>query len=132
VRVVEVPVEAVRDLRSRVLRDGGDDVVLPGDDDPETVHLAAVDDDGTVLGVGSFYRDDGCWKLRGMAVEPDRQGSGAGRAVLEAAHERFRGELLWANVRDSAIGFYERMGWTIVGEGFDTDWGPHHRGEIRL
>jgi GNAT superfamily N-acetyltransferase len=133
VRVVEVPAEATHDLRARVLRDGThDDVVFPDDDDPGTVHLAAVDDRGRILAVGSFYRIDGEVKLRGMAVEPARQGSGAGRAILEEAHRRFRGQRLWASVRDGAIGFYERLGWRIVGEGFDTPHGPHHHGEIDL
>ena len=133
VTVVEVAAEATHDLRARVLRDGThDDVVFPGDDDPRTVHLAAVDGDGRVVGVGSFYEDDGDVKLRGMAVDPSVQRSGAGRAILETAHERYRGRRLWASCRDGALGFYERMGWTIVGEGFDTPHGPHHRGEIRL
>lgn len=131
--VVEVAVEATHDLRARVLRDGThDDVVFPGDDAPGTVHLAAVDEEGRVVGVGSFYEDGDAVKLRGMAVDPTVQGSGAGRAILEAAHDRYRGRLLWASCRDGALGFYERMGWTIVGEGFDTPHGPHHRGEIRL
>ena len=130
--VIEVAAEATHDLRARVLRDGTHrDVVFDGDDDPRTVHLAAVEGD-RILGVGSFYEVDGEVKLRGMAVEPDAQGSGAGRVILEAAHQRFRGRLLWASCRDSALGFYERLGWTIVGEGFDTPHGPHHRGEIRL
>lgn len=133
VRVVEVPASATHDLRAKVLRDGSyDDVVLPGDDEPTTVHLAALDDDGRIVGVGSFYREDGQWKLRGMAVEPDGRGRGAGRAVLEEAYRRFEGERLWASVRDGAIGFYERMGWRIVGDGYDTPYGPHHRGEIDL
>lgn len=131
--VVEVAAEATRDLRARVLRDGThDDVVFAGDDAPGTVHLAAIDQGGRVLGVGSFYEEDGDVKLRGMAVDPEAQGSGAGRAILEAAHERYRGRLLWASCRDSALGFYERLGWRVVGEGYDTPHGPHHRGEIRL
>lgn len=132
-RVVEVAAEATHDLRARVLRDGThDEVVFPDDDAPETVHLAAVTDDGRIVGIGSFYRVEGDIQLRGMAVDPDVQGSGAGRAIIEHAHERFRGEHLWASCRDGALGFYERLGWRIVGEGFDTRWGPHHRGEIDL
>lgn len=133
VTVVEVPVEATHDLRARVLRDGThDDVVFPGDDDPATFHLAAVEGDGRIVGVGSFYREPPGWKLRGMAVDPSRQGSGAGRAILEHARERLTGGHLWANVRVGAVGFYERLGWRVDPEVFDTPHGPHRRGEIDL
>ena len=130
VTVVPVPAEATHDLRSRILRQGGDDFVFPDDDDRVTVHLAALGDDGRIVGVASLYRRDDGWQLRGMAVDDDVQGTGVGRALLEAVHERFRGEHLWANCRDTAVGFYERMGWRIVGEGYDLVGMPHHRGEI--
>ena len=128
--VARVDAAATHDLRSRILRQGGDDFVFPDDDERVTVHLAAVDDDGRVVGVASLYRRDDGWQLRGMAVDDDLQGTGVGRALLEAVHERFRGEHLWANCRDTAVGFYERMGWRIVGEGYELVGVPHHRGEI--
>jgi hypothetical protein len=35
---------------------------------------------------------------------------------------------VWANARDSALGFYERAGFTVAGDGFVTDDTrlPHH------
>ena len=70
-------------------------------------------------------------QLRGMAVDSEVQRTGAGRVLLEAAIERLRSEgaeVLWANARDSALAFYERMGMEVVGEGFvsaETAL-PHH------
>ncbi|HEU5034443.1 MAG TPA: GNAT family N-acetyltransferase [Mycobacteriales bacterium] len=74
----------------------------PGDDDP-----------------AAPPPEPGAWRLRGMAVDPSRQGSGAGRQVLALAVELARAAgapLLWADGRTSALGFYERLGWQVVGE----------------
>jgi predicted GNAT family N-acyltransferase len=49
-----------------------------------------------------------------------------GRAEAYAAeHGATR---LWCNARTPAVGFYERHGWTTVGEEFDVPpIGPHYR-----
>ena len=71
-----------------------------------------------------------------MAVDPAQQGSGIGRAIMDVAVDRLRAagaSVVWANVRDSAIGFYERMGWKVVGDGFINELGiPHHVADISL
>lgn len=137
-RVVEVGPEATHELRRRVLRGGraDADVRFPRDDEPGTFHLALTDDSGTVVAVASFYPEPTPWRpraravqVRGMAVDASRQRSGAGRTLLEAAYERARAQgfaVLWANGRDSALGFYERLGWQVVGEGFVFNGIPHH------
>ena len=117
-------------LRGRVLRDGRLHDGFPEDDWPETFHLVARDGDD-VVGVASFIpRDDG-WQLRGMAVAPEVQGQGVGRALLETAYHRLRAlgaTSAWANGRDTALGFYERLGWRVVGDGFVMGTGiAHHR-----
>jgi GNAT superfamily N-acetyltransferase len=66
-----------------------------------------------------------------MAVDPFRQGEGLATGLLEAAYERLRAvgvEELWAHARDTALSFYTRAGFTVVGDGFVTpDTGlPHH------
>src|SRR5437660_8096680 len=84
-RLVELPVEATYDLRCRVLRAGRPelDLTYPEDDDPATFHLAVVDPENVIVAVGTFapvpteHRPGAAaWQLRGMAVEPARQGSG--------------------------------------------------------
>jgi GNAT superfamily N-acetyltransferase len=139
VKILAVNVAGTYDLRRRVLR-GGDpssDVTFAQDTVDGAFHLAALDEDGTVVGVASFYpvptpwRPDAAapWQLRGMAVDPSMQGGGVGRQLLLAAVERLRADgadVLWANVRDSAEGFYARMGWETVGEGFLSVGIPHH------
>ena len=138
-RVVDIDAEATHDLRRRVLRGGRPDadVAFAGDDDPGALHLGVMSDDANVLAVASFYPRPTPYRsgaravqVRGMAVEPERQGAGLGRLLIAAAADRLRNEgveVLWANGRDSALGFYRRLGWEVVGEGFVTDPGvPHH------
>jgi GNAT superfamily N-acetyltransferase len=139
--VVAIMATDTLDLRGRILRGGSDHGGFPDDDLPGTFHLGAQDGEA-IVGVATFVpRGDGVWQLRGMAVEEDRQGEGIGTAILDEAASRLRraGALLvWANGRDTALGFYERAGWEVVGEGYvlpvhdDRPGMPHHRVELRL
>lgn len=143
--VGEVAATETHALRRAVLRDGRPDAVVtfPGDELPETFHLAVRDDDGRIVGVGSFSPspspgrpDQPAWQLRGMAVSPDLQGRGIGRLLLDHAVARLRSagaDLLWAHGRDTALGFYRRAGWKVEGEGYLTSIGlPHHRVVLEL
>lgn len=139
-RVIEVDVARTRDLRARVLRPGvpADQVGFPGDSDPGTVHLAVEDDAGTIVGVVTLIPDGAAGvRLRSMAVDPSLQGSGVGRILVEAAVERLWGAgvtRVWCNARDTAIGFYQRLGWRVTGPGFveDVTGLPHHPMELLL
>lgn len=135
--IVEVvPPAALAGVRSASLREGRAHEGFPEDEEPSTLHLAALDDTGTVLGVASFIdRGAGSWQLRGMGVDPASQGRGVGRAVLADGVARLRAaraRLLWANGRDAALGFYERLGFRVVGDGYDLRGVPHHRIELDL
>lgn len=64
-----------------------------------------------------------------MAVEPSLQGTGLGSRLLDAVVERCRdagAEVVWADGRDSALGFYRRHGWSVEGDGYDKVGIPHH------
>lgn len=135
-----MPVDATHDLRRRVLRAGLADANVSFDEDarPEAFHLGVFDEGDRLVGIGSFFEEPcphrpgaRAWRLRGMAVEPDVQGQGVGRVLLEAAVRRFRTDgvqVLWAHGRDSALGFYQRHGWVVLGDGYVTDETmlPHH------
>ena len=128
------------DLRRRLLRDGRPDadVDFPEDHLDGAFSMGAFDDTGMLVGIASFapaptpHRPGArAWRLRGMAVEEAVQGQGVGSALLAAAVERLRrlgAEVVWANGRDTALGFYERHGWQVVGDGFVTGEVPlpHH------
>lgn len=131
-RVIEVDVSDVYALRAEVLRRGtpSDEVRLPGDDDPNTSHLAIRDDEGTVVAISTWTLrpspdrpDQVGIQLRGMAVSERHQRQGLGAALVDAGVElaRRRGAgVVWANARDSALGFYVTNGFAVVGEGFVT------------
>ena len=139
IEVVDVPPEATHDLRREVLRGGNpdSDVNFPEDHVNGAFHLGARAGDGTLLGVASFSPREtehrparSAYQLRGMAVLEIHQGLGIGKRLLDEAAARLRNlgiEVLWANGRDSALGFYERWGMQVVGDGFVNPGGiPHH------
>lgn len=133
------------DLRRLVLRAGQPDAVVAfAEDDHEgAFHLGARLESGDLVGVASFSpqpcpRRPGraALQLRGMAVLDELQRSGVGRALLRAGIEEARARrfpVLWANARDSAIGFYGALGMAVEGEGFVTATGiPHHMVVVEL
>jgi GNAT superfamily N-acetyltransferase len=112
-------------LRCRVLRS----------DDPELYHPDSRDSDETSFHYGGFIGDRVVvsasffpsappmnaslvtFQLRYMATDFDVQGRGYGARVLAYAEEDLRAlgvEQLWANGRDTALGFYESVGWLKV------------------
>ena len=59
------------------------------------------------------------------------------RQVLHGSMEYLKKEsdveIFWCNARVTAFGFYEKMGFTILGEAFDIpNLGPHKTGYIEL
>src|ERR1700730_5281404 len=139
--------EAARPLspRQRVLRPHETlaQLSLPGDDDPETGHFAALDD-GEGIGTASVRREVAPWapdvwpvcRLRGMATAEDRRSRGIGAAVLAAVVEHVRahgGGLLWCNARTPAVLFYERAGFATRGDSWvDPVIGPHIAMELTV
>lgn len=133
-----VPPAATYALRQRVLRPHQrvEDMGQAGDDDPSTVHLAVLSDEGTVTACLRLQRvacpwrtDPDGWQLRAMAVDESQRGQGLGAALVEdaVAHvARAGGGLLWCNARIPAQAFYERAGFTAVTDRWDEpDIGPH-------
>jgi predicted GNAT family N-acyltransferase len=137
VTVDEVPPELTYALRAAVLRPDGGEITWAGDEDPATFHLAARTAAGDVVGVVRFspapcpWRPEARapWQLRGMATDPAVRGTGAGRALVVDGLARVAargGDLVWCDARVPAVGFYERMGFTVVSDPFEKpSLGPH-------
>lgn len=130
VELVLVKADDVRPLRREVLRPGQPDEAstYAGDDDSRTLH-AVFKDDATTVGVVSLLHDprgdvgSEVWRVRGMAVLPDRRREGLGTRLMstvQAVVEK-RGGGLWANVRLSAIPFYSARGFLAVSDEFEVD-----------
>ena len=148
-RVRDLAAEETHPLRRAVSADGRTD--LPSmhhdsDDAPGTWHLGAVDDDGRIVAISSFYLDacphrpksQPAVQLAFMAVDPAVQRAGIGTAVINEAIRRLRATnavLLWANARDSALAFYEKFGFRTVPKNeyaLPDSSRPHHLIELDL
>ena len=112
---------------------GGQPTTMPGPPISECAASGALGRHRDV-GVEAVPGGDGgaAVQLRGMAVDPAHRAHGVGGQLLAAGVARaFAGgaTCVWANARDSALEFYRRHGFEVVGEGFVTpDTGlPHHR-----
>jgi GNAT superfamily N-acetyltransferase len=120
---VEAP--SLYDIRRRILRRGDPSASFDYELDhaSSTRHFAGVLD-GRVVVSASFFVATApirpeltSYQLRFMAVEEDVQGKGYGTLVLETAQAVLRdlgAEQLWANARDTALGFYLSTGWSLV------------------
>lgn len=124
-RIERVQARQLDALRQRVLRD----------DDPLLYHPDVRDDEPTSLHYGGFLGDRlvvsasffpsappmnptlTTYQLRYMATDFDVQGRGYGALVLQFAENDLRAmgvEQVWANGRDTALGFYRNVGWLSV------------------
>lgn len=127
-----VSVDDIVALRMAVLREGtpSRDPRYPEDDLPDSLHLA-LRLDGEIVGTSTWLRrawpldaDAPATQLRGMAVAASLQSRGLGAMLLQAGIERAREKqhvYVWARARDTAIRFYERNGFTVVGEAFTDE-----------
>ncbi len=131
VELAAVGAEAVRELRREVLRphQSADELNYPGDEDPSSLHLAALRS-GRIVAVASIMREampgrgsSGDWRIRGMASAPEMRGRGIGSALLGGCLQHAReqgGRRVWCNARVGARSFYERGGLRVQGEPFDV------------
>lgn len=137
--VQQLPIELIMALRVRVLRRGtpATDAHYPEDDYDDVIHLGIMQGDNAIATSTWFMKecperhDADAMQLKGMAVDNALQTSGFGKQLIDAgvALAQQRGaQLVWARARDTAVGFYEKCGFTVVGDGFiDEPTGmPHH------
>jgi predicted GNAT family N-acyltransferase len=111
-------------LRTRVFVDeqGVPPEIEQDDADATAVHAVVRDDDGRVVATGRLLERDGVAVIGRMAADAAVRGQGYGAAVLAELHRQasrrgFRHVELHAQV--SARGFYERAGYTPVGEEYE-------------
>ena len=71
-------------------------------------------------------------RIRQMAVSPLQQGRGLGRRLMDELERDLHGRgfrRFVLNARTPAVGFYEKLGYTIVGSEFMDVTIPHYRME---
>ncbi|MGV6814058.1 MAG: GNAT family N-acetyltransferase [Phycisphaerales bacterium] len=136
VKIRSITAAQTRPIRQRVLRphQAASELVYPGDDAHDSFHLGAYRDN-ELLAILSMYfmpkqgETSHAWRIRGMASIPEARGIGLGRMLVEMARDQAWGIKLapiWCNARQSAFGFYEKLGFVIEGEVFEIEGiGPH-------
>jgi len=137
--VTSVGLADIMQLRVAVLRKGtpATDCNYPEDSYQDVVHFAIIHE-GTAIATSSWFMKEcpenpgtSAIQLKGMAVADELQGAGLGALLIDAglalANER-GAAIAWARARDSAMGFYERLGFASTGDGFvdGPTAMPHH------
>jgi GNAT superfamily N-acetyltransferase len=134
----DISVSEARSVRQAVLRPGRpeSELIYPSDDSELSVHLGAFER-GNLVGVATFLPEEcpshegsSAWRLRGMAVVLPARGRGLGSQLLSHGINRaLRAgmELVWCNGRVPARSFYERHGFSAIGDEFFIPiTGPHY------
>jgi len=135
--VNEVKASETLVLRQAVLRPGFkvEACYFPGDEDKSTHHLGGFINDN-LSGVVSIYKRSNedvthgvGYQIRAMATCESIRGKGVGLKLLVAAEQmigHLKADYIWANARSSAIGFYVKAGYKVLGDEFHIDGvGPH-------
>jgi GNAT superfamily N-acetyltransferase len=124
-RVERVSADRLHEVRRRVLRNDDPAIYLPDprDEDATSLHYGGLLGSRLVVSASFFPSAPPMnaslvtYQLRYMATDFDVQGRGYGARVLAFAEADLLAqgvEQLWANGRDTALGFYESVGWRTV------------------
>ena len=128
------------ELRHEILRPGFPpaSASFEGDDDPLSWHMGAFEfgPSEKLLSCASFlpsrWYGKPALRLRGMATRTNLQGKGIGTTLLQESEdmivEHSETRLFWCDARESAISFYEKLGWAIASDVFEIETvGPHRK-----
>jgi len=107
-----------------------------------TFHVGVLQD-GEVMAIGTFlvekhnqFTEEKQYRLRAMASSPKVRGQRFGKLVIDFAIEKLKNEevdLLWCDARKVALGFYEKMGFNVIGDYYEVrNIGPHKLMYYRL
>ncbi len=98
-------------------------------------HFGLFDGDVLVGCVVAAPSGDKGVQIRQMAIDSDSQRTGRGRTLLESVEQMLidRGvRHVVLHARDEAVGFYQKLGYTVVGEGFVEVGILHHHMKKQL
>jgi len=101
----------------------------------EDILIGAFDDDQMLACCMLTREEHNCLRLRQMAVQNNLQGKGIGASMMNFAEilARDKGyKKLIMHARETAIGFYEKLGYKVVGDRFTEVTIPHYVMEKKL
>ena len=124
-------------VRNAVLRKGKpiETCLFQGDELPTTKHFGIYKNQ--LIGVISLFENNHVIfeeplqiQIRGMAVLEDFQGQRLGEKLILKCEQYLTelggNTLIWFNARESAVGFYEKLGYAIIGDIFDIEGVGRH------
>ena len=124
-------------VRQPVLREGKpvESCHFEGDELHSTIHLGLFIN-CALIGVISLFKNKNVhftekkqFQIRGMAVLKHHQKMGYGIKLVKEAEliiQKYNCNLLWFNARETAVDFYKKLGYSIIGESFIiNDIGTH-------
>lgn len=101
----------------------------------DDILIAAFDEEDMLACCMLTKAENNCLRLRQMAVQNNLQGKGIGASMMNFAEivARDKGyKKLVMHSRVTAIGFYEKLGYKVVGDEFIEVTIPHHVMEKNL
>jgi GNAT superfamily N-acetyltransferase len=106
-----------------------EDCVIDIDNREDAIHIGAFEND-QLISVCSLFELSSQrinqakqYRLRAMATHPNFRGMNAGKRVVQFALELTRNmgfDVLWCDARQVALGFYEKMGFTLIDEWYEV------------
>jgi ribosomal protein S18 acetylase RimI-like enzyme len=128
---------ATVDLRNSILRKplGFQFSVAELEGEKDSHHLACYRGERLVGCLVLRPLTDGDVQMRQVAVVPDVQGQGIGKALVEHSEVLARGlgfRRMILHARETAVSFYEKLGYAKVGDSFEEVTIPHRAMKKRL
>ena len=93
------------------------------DEDTYGTHFGAFND-VKLAGVVSLFQTGTDFQFRKLAVDPEYQQKGIGTSLLNYITDHAQkhgGTRIWCNARDTAVGFYLKLGYRSTGELFSKN-----------
>ena len=117
-------------IRQVVLRKGKaiETCYIEGDELPTTTHYGIFKKNKLIGVVSSFYNNNNLFEnknqiqLRGMAILETEQKKGFGNMLIKCIEKDINTQnisLIWFNARENTILFYEKLGYSILGNQFE-------------
>ncbi len=135
--IKEIKAADTHTIRKKILRNTSDlPVVFEGDTDENSFHLGAFKNN-KIIGIATFMQVENSdfkgtqFQLRGMAALQEFQGNGVGSLLIEEAIQILKekkANVVWCNARISAVSFYKKHNFEIIGDTFEVaQIGPHYK-----
>ena len=135
--IKKITSEATYAVRQPVLRAGMplESCIFDGDDLNTTEHFGIFEAEA-LMGIISLFENNTVafdipnqFQIRGMAVLDQFQKRGLGEDLIRYTENRVHqknGKLIWFNARETAVGFYQKLGYAITDEAFEIPTAGTH------